>query len=99
MAKLGALISALLLVSCSAPRYQLPTPSWYSSQNYSQLCHWIKHWELVLQDENRKCIGNYPHDHEYHHYVIRHLDLLYRYRGYMELQYHSCNYNQNFYNL
>lgn len=99
MAKLCLLISALLLVSCSVPRYQLPLPSWYSSLNHSELSHWISYWEKVLQDENRKCHYNFPHDHSYHEYVIRHLNLLYRYRGYMELQYHSCNYNQNFYNL
>lgn len=80
------------LVSCGTPRYQLPPPCWYSAQNHSSLTMWIKHWEGVLQEENRKCHYNYPHDHEYHRYVTRHLDMLYRYRGHMELMYRTCNY-------
>jgi hypothetical protein len=81
-----------LFASCSVTRYELPQPTWYESQNYGELTHWIRYWERVLQEENRKCYYNYPHDHNYHRYVIKHLDLLYRYRSHMELRFNTCNY-------
>ena len=91
---LGIIFILLTLSSCTIPTsaYQLPPPSWYEAQNYGSLTYWIAHWERVLQEENRKCYHNYPHDHRYHRYVIKHLDLLYRYRGHMELRYRTCNY-------
>jgi hypothetical protein len=83
---------AFTLVSCGTPRYQLPSHCWYSAQNHASLTMWIKHWEAVLQEENRKCYYNYPHNHEYHSYVKEHLRMLYIYRGHMELQFRNCNY-------
>lgn len=83
---------AFTLVSCGTPRYNLPPNSWYASQNHDQLTYWIQYWERVLQDENKKCAYNFPHDHEYHRYVSRHLNVLYLYRGHMEMRLRTCNY-------
>ena len=92
----GLVLMGLILLPCctyrNIGRYELPPPSWYASQNREQLTYWIRYWERVLQEENRKCYYNYPHDHGYHRYVIKHLDLLYSYRGHMELHYRTCNY-------
>lgn len=92
----GLILAGFILVSCCSyrniGRYELPAPSWYASQNRDQLTYWIRYWECVLQEENRKCYYNYPHDHNYHRYVIKHLDLLYRYRGHMELRFNTCDY-------
>ena len=95
MAKYFILTFALVLSSCSLPvkRYELPPPSWYESQNYNSLSYWISYWEKVLQEENRKCYYNFPHDHDYHRYVIKHLDILYNYRSHMELWHRECKYD------
>lgn len=87
------LVFSLLIVACSAPRYTLPPNRWYDSLNYTDLSHHIKYWERTLQEENRKCAFNYPHDPEYQSYIRRHLRVLYLYRQTMELNYHSCWYH------
>lgn len=89
---LGIIFILLTLSSCATPAYQLPPSSWYASQNYDQLTYWIQYWEQVLQDENRKCAYNFPHNHEYHRYVSRHLNALYLFRGHMEMRLKTCNY-------
>lgn len=97
-----AILFISLITSCTLrinpTAYRLPSAEWYESQNHDELSYWIIYWERVLDNENKKCYHNYPHDHRYHDYVRAHLSNLYNYRAHMNMR-NACHRRQNNYKI